>query len=342
LDGIYMNYANIKLNSPLLFGPFGVVNRKVTRLDLSASLATLGLAYLNTNCDFFYHGWFADGTLTSSEYAVLNNFVSGGKILIMNCDDTNHDDGCNYFGRTLRQNANPPYHPSVQGAADYLFNGPFGILTTAGSYTGYALTSAFTVVSGTTGLAVDSTGNTTVLKQPVGSGFILFIGDVDLISDNAVTPTNAIQSNNDILMANMFSMPLPGAPVTTTALPTTASATTTATATSATSTSGAATSVGTSATATSAPTSAAATSAPTSAAATSNVATISVATSVGTSAGTSAGSTSVGTSSTQVFTATSNSGTQGSSTEASTSSSSTLSVSFGVISVVLLALFRSL
>jgi len=343
LDGAFMTYAMLKLNSPSLFGPFGIVNRRFTRVDLTTSLSTLGLSYLNANCDYVYHGWFGDGSLVTAEYSVLSSFVTGGKILIMNCDDVSHDDGCVFFGRNLRQSVSPPYHPTLAGASDFIFDGPFGTLTTSGTYTGYALSSAFTAVGGTVSLAVDSTGNTTLLRNPLGSGFILFVGDSDAISDFSVSPTNGIVNNNDVLMANMFSLPIPvGSGTATSAAATSAAATSAPTSAAVTSASGVATSA-----------------AATSAAATSAAATSAAATSAGTIVFTSAGTSAAGTSAasgtsaaatsdsstpatsaaTQVFT-TRVATLVGTSTENSVSSSSTVSVSFGLIALLLVALFR--
>jgi hypothetical protein len=256
LDASLMTLANIKLGSPMLFGPFGLINRRFTRVDLTTSLVSLGLNYLNNSCDFIFHGWFADGSLSSLEYGVMSNWVNTtGKILIMTCDDSNHDDGCNYFGRPLRQTATVPYRPTVAGAADPLFNGPFGILTSATTYTGSGAQSNFFAAANTTSLAIDPTGNTTLLKNPIGRGFVLFVGDVDLISDSLVSSSNGVQNNNDIILANMFAMlpvgtaPPPSVTTSTASGPTSASTLSTSAPTSAAPTSGvtSATSAGTSA-----------------------------------------------------------------------------------------------
>lgn len=207
MDGASMANTRAKLLNTSNFGASGTVPRPVT---ISATAPNVGdvTTTLLSSVDIFFIGWFTDSSpraFSASELAAFQSWVNAGGTMIVTCDDSNHDTVCASFGHPAT-NGSPsinPIVPTAAGSSSPIFNGPFGTVT-AISMNGNQ--GAFTVTTGATVLAQDSTAGTplpTVLFHQYGAGRVIFLGDVDLVS-GAATNGAGITSQNDKFLGNLF------------------------------------------------------------------------------------------------------------------------------------------
>ncbi|UUZ50829.1 hypothetical protein LP420_14935 [Massilia sp. B-10] len=114
-DGSYLAGFRSALSNPLNFGPGGVVNRSIITTDL----ATVDNATL-TGIDMFVGSWNTDteGGLFSA--AVMNFFLNGGDLLLLQ-DDNGHDP----IGSSLGLSTTPSTGTDSNGGAP-LYDGAFG------------------------------------------------------------------------------------------------------------------------------------------------------------------------------------------------------------------------
>lgn len=191
LDGSQMAYTRAKL-----------LAQGYTVTDVSAPITAGVLA----NFDIFFIGWLVDSSSNAFTAAELNAFqtwVTGGGVLIVTCDDPQHDAVCSFFGYPSVQGAVNPMVPLVSHP---IFNGPCGNVTT------FLMTGNqgfFTSTLGANVLAVDSTAPTPrpiFLERFINLGRVILFSDVDIISGpfGALSPGIGIVNNNDRVYANLF------------------------------------------------------------------------------------------------------------------------------------------
>jgi hypothetical protein len=98
----------------------------------------------------------------------------------------------------------PQPHSVAAGQSNHpAFNGPFGTLST---FNGGGDMGAFLTTTGATVLGRASNTNASLMEKNVGAGKIILSGDVDMFSTfaGAISSGNAVNNNNDKLMANLF------------------------------------------------------------------------------------------------------------------------------------------
>lgn len=206
-DGTHMANTRAKLLNSAYFGPSGTVPRPVVISDIGASVGSITPALLST-IDVFFIGYLYDASpnaFTPSEIAAFEAWVNAGGTMIVTCDESNYDTICSQFGHpaTAGSPSINPIVPTAAGANSPLFRGPFG---TVASINMSGTQGAFTVTTGATVLAHDSTSPTplpTVLLHNYGAGRVIFMADVDLIADGASSGAT-ITTGNDKFLGNLF------------------------------------------------------------------------------------------------------------------------------------------
>ncbi|MBW2659458.1 MAG: PEP-CTERM sorting domain-containing protein [Deltaproteobacteria bacterium] len=106
------------LENPAFFGPTGVVDETIN----TATLNTVNAATLS-GVDMFIGGWVGDGDAPAFSAAVMNFFLGGGDLFLLQ-DDPNHD----ALGSMLGISTTPSSGTVSNGGAPF-FDGPFGIAT---------------------------------------------------------------------------------------------------------------------------------------------------------------------------------------------------------------------
>jgi len=203
LDGTEMESTRAKLLNAANFGAAGTVANPITITDTAAPIDAALLADFDT----FFIGYLADASanaFTPAELAAFQKWVYEGGTMIVTCDDTTHDAVCAYFGHpSAGTQSTNPVTPTPVAESHPLFNGPFGAVTTV-------------VMSGTRGAITATTGATvladdnSVGKLPVilvrqfGLGKVVFLADVDIISDRTLSAGAAVSNQNDRFLANLF------------------------------------------------------------------------------------------------------------------------------------------
>lgn len=199
LDGGNMTNTRAKLLNAANFGSSGVASPAIQITDIAGTVDASALA----NLDVLFIGYFPTGTFSGAELAAMQTWVNAGHTIIATCDDASFSDVCTTFGHTPTTSASPPVHPTVAGSTHPIFNGPFGLVASinmAGTE-GY-----FPSTGGATVLGVDSSGSplATVMLQSFGSGRVIFVVDVDMLSDFTVSAGPAISNGNDRFLGNVF------------------------------------------------------------------------------------------------------------------------------------------
>jgi len=199
LGGVEMESARAKLENPSNFGLGGTVPEAIDVTDVAATLSAGVLAPFDT----FFIGYTPDGELSFAELNALRNWVIGGGDAILTCDDLGHDETCGFFGRTLGGPATSPATPTPGFEAHPLFVGPFGVassITLSGNFSYLATLGPAGVV------AVDAGSRPIIAVESLGAGFVVYLGDVDMISDATLTPGAAINpaQDNDVFLGNLF------------------------------------------------------------------------------------------------------------------------------------------
>lgn len=199
LNGSAMADSRLKLENLDNFGPDGMVFTTLDITDVSATLSNSVLAPF----DVFFYGYVDDGELTNGEKNAVRNWVLDGGVLLLTCDGTDHDDTCQFFGRNLGGGATNTTVPAAGQLGNPPFTGPFGtaaIIEHAGDYSYFASSAGATV------LGVDGSGRPTILAEELGEGVVVYLGDVDMISDYTVSTGATIDptDDNDVFLGNLF------------------------------------------------------------------------------------------------------------------------------------------
>jgi hypothetical protein len=215
LDGSQMTNTRAKLLNTANFGPGGTVARTVQITDTAGTVGSVTTALL-ANFDVFFIGYLIDSSpnaFTAAEISAMQSYVNSGGTMIVTCDDNSYDAVCAAFGHPATSGSPGinPILPTPAGSATNIFNGPFGVVS---SINEAGTQGAFTVTTGSTVLAVDSTPGTplpVVLTQNFGLGRVIFLADVDLIA-NAASGGGTITTQNDFFLGNLFASVTPFAP----------------------------------------------------------------------------------------------------------------------------------
>ncbi len=215
LDGSQMTNTRAKLLNTANFGPGGTVPRPIQITDTAATVGSVTPTLL-ANFDVFFIGYLIDSSanaFTAAEIAAMQAYVISGGTMIVTCDDSSYDTVCAAFGHPATSGSPGinPIVPTPAGAATSIFNGPFGVVTAINEA---GTQGAFTVTTGATVLAVDSTPGTplpVVLIENLGAGRVVFLADVDLIA-NAASAGSAITTQNDRFLGNLFAFVPPLVP----------------------------------------------------------------------------------------------------------------------------------
>lgn len=216
LDGGNMSVTRSKLLNPANFGTSGIASPAIQITDTAATIDATVLA----NFGVLFIGYFPNGTFSGPELAAMQTWVNGGGTIIATCDDSSYADVCTAFGHTPTTQATSPTVPSVAGSTHPIFSAPFG---TASSVTMQFTQGYFPNTAGATILGQDSSASplATVLIQNFGSGRVIFLSDVDLISNFSLSAGTGISNGNDRFLGNLFAFAgaAAGAPVSTLPVP---------------------------------------------------------------------------------------------------------------------------
>ncbi|HEV8439115.1 MAG TPA: hypothetical protein VGT40_13555 [Methylomirabilota bacterium] len=204
LDGSEMQNTRAKLQNPINFGPGGTVPFSIAITDTAATTGSITTALL-ANFDVFFIGWLDDANpnaFTGAELAALQTWVNGGGVLILTCDDPNHDTGCASFGYPVNNSAQNPMVPAGVGIGHPIFAGPFGAVA---SFNMSGNQGFFTTTTGATVLAQDSSiaHHPVFLTRFLGAGRVILFADVDIVA-NAASGGSAISTDNDRVLGNLF------------------------------------------------------------------------------------------------------------------------------------------
>jgi hypothetical protein len=200
LDGAFMVRTRAKLLRPGNFSPaVGVVGTDIDITDVAVPLSAPTLAAF----DVFFIGFINDGTFSASELSSLRDWVVRGGTLLVTCDTASFNDVCELFGRPRGGSATAPMTPAPGQAGHPLFSGPFGVASSM-SLAGGA--SFFQDLVGPTVLGVDADGDPMLMVEELGQGIVVFLGDIDVISDFGLTDSTTIDptNDNDIFLGNLF------------------------------------------------------------------------------------------------------------------------------------------
>ncbi len=199
LDGAAMTDTRAKLESPANFGVDGTFPVEIQITDVASTLTPAVLAPF----DAYFAGYQADGTLSASEETALMNWVSDGGRLILGCDDTFTDEICEAFGRSLGGVITPPTLPAPGQSGELPFTGPFGVASTLANHSNG---SYFASAAGGLVLAVDSMARPVVIADFLGDGLVIYLSDIDLISNATLSNGATIHpdNDNDAFLGNLF------------------------------------------------------------------------------------------------------------------------------------------
>jgi hypothetical protein len=199
LDGGAMTQTRAKLLDTNNFGPTGTVDRAIVIEDRSAAITPAALA----GVEIVFIGYLDDDSVnafTNSELNALENFVQAGGSLLVTCDSSSYDAVCARFGYPIV--GGNSYFQSAAGAG---FNhpvlvGPFGAarqVAADGTISTFADTVDATVL-----LRSDLNRHPSVLADRVGTGRVVAIADVDMISNYTLSGPGDGPKPNDLLLLN--------------------------------------------------------------------------------------------------------------------------------------------
>lgn len=122
-DAAYLAGFRTALENPAYFGAGGIVNRSITTTNLGAvNAGTLA------GVDMFVGTWISDSDGAAMAPAVLDFFLNGGDLFLLQ-DDSAHD----ILGSTLGISTSESTGTVSNGSAP-LFDGPFGMATDVRQY----------------------------------------------------------------------------------------------------------------------------------------------------------------------------------------------------------------
>lgn len=205
LDGAQMAAAVSKLLEATNFSNTGTVRTTLTLTSTGATQGDVDAALLSA-FDIFFIGYLNDNSLnafTAAELTAFQDWVIGGGILIVTCDEANYDAVCEAFGYPSTTPATPPTIPAATGIGHDVFDGSFGAVASiamSGTSGFYATTTDAVILGEDSAVAP----NATLLERQMGTGTVIFLSDVDMISDNTVSAGTGIANDNDRFLGNLF------------------------------------------------------------------------------------------------------------------------------------------
>jgi hypothetical protein len=176
-DGAYMADFRAALSNPLNFGPGGVVNRSIITTDLT----TVDNASL-TGINMFVGSWYTDAEGGLFSPAVMNFFLNGGDLLLLQ-DDSGHDP----IGSGLGLSTTPSTGSDSNGGAP-LYNGAFGTasnvhqLYLVGQLNAADIAAHHGHIGGTNGSGEVTSAYWAAGEYAVGAGALFISADVDMIA----------------------------------------------------------------------------------------------------------------------------------------------------------------
>ena len=209
LDGLQMLATRDKLLDTENFGINAPVRTSIRISDTAGTQGAVNAALLS-NFDIFFIGYLNDlspNAFTQAELDAFTAWVSGGGILIVTCDDMDHDAVCGQFSYMPGGAVLPPTVPAATQAGHPLFDGTFGMVGNIGMSSPYG---SFPQPVADTVLGVDSTiqpgGNATIVEIKIGVGRVIILGDVDMITGlGGLSMTDSgIHNDNDRFLGNLF------------------------------------------------------------------------------------------------------------------------------------------
>ena len=176
-DGAYLTGFRGALENPSYFGPAGVVNRSISTTTLN-SVTSATLAGVN----MFVGTWISDGQAAPMSAAVMNFFLGGGDLFLLQ-DDSGHDALGSALGLSTTASTG-----SVSNGGAPLFNGPFGnahdvnqfYLT--GQLDGAAIAAHNGHIGGTNAEGQITSAYWKAGEYAAGAGSLFIIADIDMIS----------------------------------------------------------------------------------------------------------------------------------------------------------------
>ncbi len=176
-DGSYMSGFRSALSNPLNFGPGGVVSQSIITTDLNVvDNATL------TGVNMFVGSWNSDAQGSLISAAVMNFFLNGGDLLLLQ-DDSGHD----AIGSSLGMSTTGSTGLDSNGGAP-LYNGAFGTATNVHQlyFVGKLSAAEIAAKNGHIG-GMNASGEITSAywaagEYAVGAGALFISADVDMIA----------------------------------------------------------------------------------------------------------------------------------------------------------------
>jgi hypothetical protein len=206
LDGGSMTATRAKLLNAANFGPGGIDLPQITISDTAATVDSVNAALL-ADFDVFFIGYLRDANanaFTPAELAAFQKWVYEGGTMIVTCDAATHDAVCAYFGHPVSAGVTAPSKVAPTVADHPVFNGPFGTVSSlmmSGTQAGFGPAGSATVLAYGSGLDDPAT----ILVQRFGAGKIVFLSDVDMISNFTLSAGASMSNQNDYFLGNLFS-----------------------------------------------------------------------------------------------------------------------------------------
>jgi len=193
-----MEEARAKLLDTGNFGASGVVGRDLAITDVAGEITGTLLG----DFDVFFIGYLYDdaaGAFTADELDAFHAWVEAGGAMLVTCDDADYDAVCARFGAPASGFGTQLVNASGPGFGHPALDGPFGPVR---QFTAQFDIAAFDEPTDGTVLARSLGGAPMVIARTVGSGRVLLLSDVDMLSDYTLTDDTDLPSANDALLGN--------------------------------------------------------------------------------------------------------------------------------------------
>jgi len=201
LDAVDMEETRAKLLETSNFGDFGDVAHAVNITDTAAAI-TGGLL---SSFDVFFIGYLWDGSgnaFSAAELDAFYDWVDGGGAMLITCDDADYDAVCERFGSPVTGVGENLVDAAGAGFGHPALVGPFGPVR--------QVTAQFDIATfdepadGDVVLRAAGSRRPMGIVRQIGSGRVLLLSDVDMLSDYTLTHDNGedIASANDALLGN--------------------------------------------------------------------------------------------------------------------------------------------